>query len=189
MVTPVIVLAALWLVWALSWVLAARWSGATVVRQSRRDRLLHSVFMWAGSVLLFFRPAAVGPLGARIFPVSTSLPWLAAALALLGLGWTWWARIHLGQLWSSAVTLKADHTLVRSGPYRITRHPIYTGLLIAFVATALVRDDVGGVLGLVLVIIGLSLKVRQEEQFLSEHFGAAYRQYRAHVSALLPGIW
>jgi len=189
MVTPINVVSALWLAWVLSWVLAARWSGATVVRQSRRDRLLHGVFMWAGSLLLFFPPAAIGPLGTPIFTSSASLAWAAVALALLGLGWTWWARIHLGRLWSSSVTLKADHALVRSGPYRITRHPIYTGLLIAFVATALLRDNAAGALGLVLLSFGLRLKVGQGEQLLSQHFGAAYLQYRAQVSALLPGIW
>ncbi len=189
MAPPIIAVSALWLLWVVSWMLAARWSGATVVRQSKRDRLLHSVFMSIGTVLLFFRPAAVGPLGARLFAASASLPWFAVALALLGLGWTWWARIHLGRLWSSAVTLKADHTLVRAGPYRITRHPIYTGLLTAFVATALLRDDVAGALGLALLIVGLGLKVRQEEQLLGEHFGVAYQQYRAQVFALLPGIW
>jgi protein-S-isoprenylcysteine O-methyltransferase Ste14 len=189
MVTPITVVSALWVLWVLSWFLAARWSGATVLRQSRRDRLLHSVFMWAGTFMLFFLPAALGPLDTPIFPASVALAWGAVALALLGLGWTWWARIHLGRLWSSAVTLKADHTLVRSGPYQITRHPIYTGLLAAFVATALVRDVVAAALGLVLLIVGLGLKVRQEEQLLSDHFGTAYHQYQAQVSALLPGIW
>jgi len=189
MVTPITVVSTLWVLWVLSWVLAARWSGATVVRQSKRDRLLHSVFMWSGTFFLFFRPAALGPLGTRIVSASAALGWAAAALALLGLGWTWWARIHLGRLWSSAVTLKADHALVRSGPYRITRHPIYTGLLVAFIATALLRDDVAGALGLALLVVGLRLKVRQEEQLLGQHFGAAYQQYRAQVSALLPGIW
>ena len=189
MVTPITAVSALWVRWVLSWGLAARWSGATAVRQSSRDRLLHSVFMWAGTILLFFRPAVFGPLRTPIFPARAALGWAAVALALLGLGWTWWARIHLGRLWSSAVTLKTDHTLVRSGPYRITRHPIYTGLLAAFVATALVRDVVGAALGLALVAVGLGLKVRQEEQLLGDHFGAAYHDYQTQVSAILPGIW
>ncbi len=121
---------------------------------------------------------------------------MAAPINAISTLWVLWAlswvpasRWSDATLWSSAVTLKADHTLVRCGPYRITRHPIYTGLLLAFVATALARDAVAAALGLGLVIVGLGLKVHQEERLLGEHFGAAYQQYRAQASAILPGIW
>jgi len=94
-----------------------------------------------------------------------------------------------GLLWGGAVTLKAEHALVRSGPYALTRHPIYTGLLLAMTGTALARNSVAAIVGLGLFAVGVVLKVRQEEGLLTEHFGAAYRAYRAEVPALVPGLW
>ena len=110
-------------------------------------------------------------------------------LATLGFAFTWWARIHLGRFWSAAVTLKADHTLIRSGPYAITRHPIYTGLLLAVLATALARGSLSGLLGFGLILLGLVLKLRQEEQFLNTQFGSAYDAYKKDVPALIPRLW
>jgi protein-S-isoprenylcysteine O-methyltransferase Ste14 len=157
--------------------------------QSTRDRLRQSFFMWAGAVLLFFHGRSLGPLFQPLFPAAHWVEWTGGALAAAGLALTWWARIHLGRQWSAAVTLKENHVLVRSGPYAITRHPIYTGLLLALAATALVVRTGPALLGLALLVAGLVLKLRQEERFLSSHFGEAYRDYQARVPALVPGIW
>ena len=117
------------------------------------------------------------------------MAWPAVALAGLGFALTWWARLHLGRFWSAAVTLKADHTLIRSGPYGVTRHPIYSGLLLAVAATALLRDSLTGAIAVGLVAIGLIMKLRQEEEFLERQFGAAYRAYKCDVPALIPLLW
>jgi hypothetical protein len=189
MVGPDSVLAALWLIWLLSWLLAAGWTGTTRTRQSGLERLQHSVLIWAGAILLFARPAALGPLLLPLYPHLLGVAWSAVVLVLLGLGWTWWARMHLGRLWSATVTLKEGHALVRSGPYRVTRHPIYTGLLVAFAATAALEDSGASAIGLLLFLIGLLLKVRQEEDLLSSILGSQYAAYRAEVPALIPRLW
>src|SRR5262249_17077424 len=106
-----------------------------------------------------------------------------------GLGFAVWARVHLGRFWSGTVTLKADHALIRTGPYALTRHPIYTGLLSAFTGTALGRDSVAGLLGLGLRVAALVVKLHQEERPLRGHCGPAYQQYQAEVPALLPRPW
>jgi protein-S-isoprenylcysteine O-methyltransferase Ste14 len=106
----------------------------------------------------------------------------------VGLGFAAWARVLIGRFWSGAVTLKADHALIRGGPYAWTRHPIYSGLLLALTGTALARDSLGGFLGLALLFAGLVVKLRQEERLLLEHFGPAYETYRAEVPALIPRI-
>lgn len=103
-----------------------------------------------------------------------------------GLGFAAWARIHLGRFWSSTVTLKAEHALIRSGPYALVRHPIYTGLLLALAGTVLVRGTLAALLGFALLVLGVALKIRQEEQLLLAHFGTAYRDYQALVPALVP---
>ena len=183
---PTAVLWSLWSVWLLSWLVAARWSSATVFRQPRADWLGHSILVWGGAILVFAKPA---PLPHPFFPAALWLAWAGVALTVLGLALTWWSRIHLGKNWSAAVTLKEGHMLVRSGPYAIARHPIYTGLLVAFAGTVLAYDTASALLGFVLVILGFVLKLRQEERLLVQHFGAAYHDYRKKVRALVPGIW
>jgi protein-S-isoprenylcysteine O-methyltransferase Ste14 len=178
---PVAVLWGIWNVWLVSWIVAARWSSAVAVMQSARDRFVQSVLIVAGAILIFVKPA---PLGAAAW-----LSWTGIALALAGLAFTWWARIHLGRDWSAAVTLKENHRLVRSGPYAITRHPIYTGLVLALWGSVMVNATVQALVGVALAAIGFVLKLRQEERFMTGRFGDAYRDYKARVRALVPGVW
>ena len=185
MVSPTVVLWGIWDLWLLSWLIAARWSSAVAASQSARDRFVQSVFILAGALLVFFKPALLGP----ALPETVWLPWVGVALALAGLALTWWARIHLGRDWSAAVTLKRDHRLVRSGPYAIARHPIYTGILLALLGSVMVNATAQALLGLALATLGFALKLRQEERFLTERFGDAYREYKGRVRALVPGIW
>ena len=186
MLSPLSSLAALWLAWLLSWFLASGWTTRTVTQQSAGARILQSVPVWIGAILLIrtSRDLLVTP----FFQSRPWIGWIAVVLAMLGFAFTWWARIHLGRLWSAAVTLKADHTLIRSGPYAITRHPIYTGLLLAVLATALARGSLSGLLGFGLILLGLVLKLRQEEQFLHTQFGSAYDAYKKDVPALVPDV-
>jgi len=78
--------------------------------------------------------------------------------------------------------------LITSGPYRFVRHPIYSGLLLAFVGTALARAEWRGVLAVVLVVWALWRKLRTEEQRMREHFGPAYDEYARRTPALIPFI-
>jgi len=109
------------------------------------------------------------------------------ALVLVGLAFAWWARIHLGRLWSSSVTRKAGHRVVDSGPYAVVRHPIYTGLLLSIAATAAEQGSVRAILGLLAFIVGFSIKARLEERFLSAELGPGdYEGYRRRVPMLIP---
>ena len=103
-----------------------------------------------------------------------------------GLVFSIWARVHIGRNWSGIVTLKQDHELIQSGPYRLVRHPIYTGLLLGFIGTAIARDEWRGWLAVLMVLAALWRKLRLEERWLTEQFGDAYRQYRSEVAALIP---
>ena len=71
----------------------------------------------------------------------------------------------------------------------MTRHPIYTGLLLALIGTSVARDSVAALIGLCLLVVGLVVKIRQEERLLMEHFGKAYQMYQAEVPAIVPGLW
>jgi protein-S-isoprenylcysteine O-methyltransferase Ste14 len=112
---------------------------------------------------------------------------MLVAAAVSGFGFAWWARLYLGRLWSSSVTKKANHHVVDTGPYAIVRHPIYTGLIAACFATALLKGTPAGIVGAILMTLGFSIKARLEERFLREQLGPdAYDSYRRRVPMLLP---
>lgn len=174
-----------WLVWLISWLLAAGWSSPTKTRESGFAQLKYSAFLWAGGFLIFAHAAKFGLVRNQLYPVSPTQDWGALVLVVIGLGWTWWARIHLGRQWSVAVTLKEGHKLIRTGPYSLTRHPIYTGLLLALLASAFIADTRAAPLGLLLCVIGFVIKVGQEERLMLAAFGDEYVAYQAKVPALV----
>jgi protein-S-isoprenylcysteine O-methyltransferase Ste14 len=86
------------------------------------------------------------------------------------------------------VTLKLDHNLTRTGPYRLVWHPIYTGLLTAILGSAIATAEWRGVVALVLITLSFLRKIVVEERFLTAQFGDAYAPYRAEVPALVPWL-
>ena len=189
MISPTTAAFTIWVAWLAVWLITARLTAATVEEQSGPSRLLHLAFIWVGAILLFFHPRSAGALLQPLFTASATLSWLGVALVAAGLGFASWARFHLGQMWSGTVTLKQDHRIIRTGPYRLVRHPIYTGLVLALAGTALTDLTSAAMIGLVLISGGLIIKFRQEENLLARHFGAAYDNYRRAVKALVPYIW
>jgi len=177
----------IWTIWAISWFFAAAWSSRAQSRANIVQQLPYRLLTIAGFVLLF----AVrtnryhGP--SRLWTLPISAGWAMVLLCVMGFGFAWWARIYLGQLWSAFVTRKADHRIVDSGPYGIVRHPIYTGIIAATIALALVKGTVIAIGGALLAAFGFWLKARLEEDFLREQLDAdAYDAYRRRVPMLLP---
>jgi protein-S-isoprenylcysteine O-methyltransferase Ste14 len=188
--TPETAMSTVWGAWVLSWIVASAWSGRTVKRAGLGDELSYRILIVAGAALTFaFRPASRG-LGNRIYPPPpVAANWVLVALVALGCLFAWWARLHLGSLWSSNVTRKADHRIVDTGPYRIVRHPIYTGLIFALLATAAALGTPTGFAGVALMIAGIVMKARLEEKFLREEFGPEiYDAYARRVPMLVP-MW
>ncbi|HTO72805.1 MAG TPA: isoprenylcysteine carboxylmethyltransferase family protein, partial [Gemmatimonadales bacterium] len=128
-----------WLAWILTWILAAGWSATTRLHQSPRERLLHLVPLLLGGGLYFMMAPPDTLIGRRLVPEAEWIAWSGLGMTAAGLGFAVWARITLGTMWSGRVTLKEDHALIRRGPYALVRHPIYTGLLLALLGTALAR--------------------------------------------------
>ncbi len=105
-----------------------------------------------------------------------------------GLGLAVWARAHLGRNWSGIVTVKKDHALIRTGPYRIVRHPIYTGLLLALIGTAAAIGEWRGVVAVICALIGFLRKIQVEEKRMRENF-PEYSRYRQQTAALIPLLY
>jgi protein-S-isoprenylcysteine O-methyltransferase Ste14 len=113
---------------------------------------------------------------------------IGAALNLVGLSLAIWARGHLGRNWSGVVTIKEDHELITGGPYAMVRHPIYTGLLLAFVGLALARGEWRGIFGVLIAAGAFWRKLKVEERWMLERFGDKYQTYSQRVSALIPFV-
>ena len=180
--------AILWLAWLAYWFVAARNVKATRRRESHASRLGHVLLSVLAAALLAFRGQPLHWLDERFLPDTVVAYWLGLLMVVAGLAFAVWARHDLGRNWSGTVTVKQDHELIRSGPYRLVRHPIYTGLLLAILGTAIAFGEWRGLLAFALLTGSLLLKLRVEERFMSESFPKEYARYRAEVPALIPCI-
>jgi protein-S-isoprenylcysteine O-methyltransferase Ste14 len=175
------VLNSLWLLWVVSWFVAWRWSGRTVKRSQPGERILELVLALWGIGALFFQGSDSGEevLQHPLYQPDEAVAWLLVAAAGAGFATCWWARIHLGQMWSSDIVLKENHRIVESGPYGLVRHPIYTGLLLAAWATAALHSRAVSFLGAGLLTLAFYLKASSEERLLTAELGPPYAAYRA----------
>lgn len=177
---------AMWVAWGLYWLISARGIKRPVRRESVLSRWMHFGPLILAGWLLTDGAPRWSPLWEPFITRTESLFWIAACVSGAGLLLSVWARRHLGRNWSGSVTIKADHELITTGPYRLARHPIYTGLLIAFAGNALVVAEWRGVLALLIVFVALWRKLKLEERFMREQFGQTYVDYSHRVSALVP---
>src|SRR5205814_4432925 len=118
------------------------------------------------------------PLNLRVIPHSEAIAWVGVTLCVAGLAFALWARATLGRNWSGAVTLKEGHELIERGPYRLVRHPIYTGLIAMFLGTVMVLGHAAGIAGLVLVFVSFWIKLREEERIMLKQFPDQYAAYQ-----------
>jgi len=175
--------AGLWVLWGAFWLISA-WGTKPVLRgEGRLASLLHIGPAALAAWLL------IGPVPAwldgRFLPPGSWFAWLGLPLLVGGLGWTVWARRWLGREWSGRVTLKQDHVLIQGGPYRFTRHPIYSGILAGFAGTVLALGVWRGLAALVLLAGAFLRKIVAEERLLATRFPDQYARYRAAVPKLL----
>jgi protein-S-isoprenylcysteine O-methyltransferase Ste14 len=171
----------IWVIWGIR-------TKATQVRESVASRVSYTLLAIAAYYLMFSEGASIGPLGKPLFP---SLPWLdlvGVVITVAGLGVAIWARAFLGRNWSSTVTIKVEHELITNGPYRWVRHPIYSGMILALLGTALARDQVRGCLAVVLLYAGFKIKSGIEERFMLNTFGAEYESYSRNTGAIFPRV-
>jgi protein-S-isoprenylcysteine O-methyltransferase Ste14 len=181
--------AIIWLGWFLSWMTASFWSSRTEKRAATKETWSYRAAIFTGGVLM--TPWAAQIIGqSRIWEVGNNVAYGLIVVTLLGLSLTWLARIHLGRFWSSAITRKERHRLVDTGPYTFVRHPIYTGIITALVATAAIEATLAALVGATLICSGLWLKARAEERFLMVELGPDdYKSYCRRVPMLIPFLW
>jgi protein-S-isoprenylcysteine O-methyltransferase Ste14 len=160
-------------------------SAFRVKRTRTRQLLLHRLSylaLTAVAALLLNGSARIINWNRAVLPHTLVTGILADFLVLLGLLIAIWARVTLGGNWSARVTLKEDHELVQRGPYRVVRHPIYSGLLLMILGTAILAGQAGAFIALVICFGGFWVKLRQEEALLTQHL-SGYSEYMRRTKA------
>ena len=181
------IISGLWLAWLISWTVAMIWSDRTDKRDAVGAELFFRVLFYVGLILLFAFPVRTEYAQMQLwrFEYVTNAVLVAAAAA--GLLFTWWARIHLGRLWSDRVVKKVGHWVVDTGPYKLVRHPIYFGLIFAALATAIQKATPFALLGFTVITLAFGIKARREERFLRSEIGNnAYDSYARKTAMLVP---
>ena len=183
-----LLLAAMWAGWLVYWAIAARRAKATEWREPLSANWLHYALAFAGTIVLVVPRATPAILAGPFLPPSMIVAWLGTVLTALGLGIAVAARITLAGNWSAAVEIKEHHALIRSGLYRHVRHPIYSGILLAVLGSAIVLDRWRALLGFVLILASLWIKSRHEEDGLRQAL-PGYDAYASETAALIPFLF
>lgn len=175
----------LWILFIGYWTAAARNAAAVRSSESAPSRQLHQLLMYGALVLAFWRAPG---LGGRWLPASGLTVAIGLGIQVGSALLAVWARSHLGGNWSAEIAAKADHRLVRSGPYRLIRHPIYSGMLGMFLGTAFVSGELHGLFAVVIIAAAYWRKIRLEERWLREVFGGEYEDYLRESWAIIPWV-
>jgi len=176
------------MVWLLYWIASALGVRRNQRGETASQRLKTSLVLASGVFLIFARGTSLGLLDHRFVPANHGVHLVAVTMVITGLAFSVWARVHLGKFWSARVTLKEGHELIQSGPYASVRHPIYSGIGLAILGTALFSGQWRALLGALIFIVGHWLKSRREEALLTSQFGPAYEQYCQRTGWLLPRL-
>jgi protein-S-isoprenylcysteine O-methyltransferase Ste14 len=178
----------IWMVLCFYWLFSALRMKAVKSRETWGRRLGYVIPIALGLVLLFSSRAHYSWLGLRFAPDTTALAVSGVALTAAGAALAMWSRFVLGDNWSAVVSIRKEHELIRMGPYRTMRHPIYTGLLLALLGTALVVGEVRGLLAVFILALGFYGKARREEALLTREFGAGFAAHARQTGMFLPRV-
>ena len=174
-----------WVIFSLYWEIAAKNAAKAKSSESRSSRGIHVVLTNLALLLEIVQFSWAG----KYLPVSYFTIVGGLAVTVAGLSIAIWARRVLGRNWSGEITIKVEHELIRTGPYKRLRHPIYTGILIMYVGTAVVTGTWLALAGLAIALFAYWRKIRLEEANLRIAFGPEYDAYRRESWALAPGLF
>src|SRR5271165_460984 len=177
-----------WVVWLAVWIALAGQVKSVAQSESISSQLVHRLSLGVAAYFLFAPRVPLPWLNDRFAGFEPGLLWLGVAVTFAGVAFSIWARVRLGGNWSSSVTLKRGHELIVEGPYRWVRHPIYTGMLVGLIGSALALGEWRGLLAVAIATASLWRKLQLEETVMRGQFGDAYMRYAERVPALIPFV-
>jgi len=179
----------MWIVMFVIWFLTGLSLKRTAQTRSEGRSRIAVYIVWAGWWLLFAHGFGRDPLTRRVLEPSLTTAYAGLAITAAGLAFAVLARLYIGKNWSALIQVKEGHELIQTGPCALVRHPIYSGLMLATLGTAIAYGELSGFLGFIMVVAAWGYKSRLEESAMAEQFGAQYETYRAHVKGLVPFVW
>jgi protein-S-isoprenylcysteine O-methyltransferase Ste14 len=180
---PVIIVIGIgWVIFWIAWLIAAFTAKAT---RSRGGRLAGSRIALAIVVVILFRANVHGGSERIDGPV---LEGIGLALWIAGIALAVWARLYIGRNWGMPMSRREDPDLVTTGPYRFIRHPIYTGIILAVIGTAL-AISLFGLIVVAVIAAFFAYSAAREESFLAEEFPATFPAYKAKTKMLIPFVF
>jgi protein-S-isoprenylcysteine O-methyltransferase Ste14 len=143
---------------------------------------------------VFFAGILMLPLGRTLAPEAVlhgvAVFVLGVVCGWLGLLLRWWSFVALGRYFTTVVKTTADQSVVERGPYRVLRHPSYSGLLAVFVGCGLMLGNwAGAVASLLLILVGLVYRLLREERAMIAAVGVAYLDFAKNRARLVPFVW
>ena len=178
-----------WCILFAYWFINAQKVKTAVQKQSRLSRYLYLFLFFSGWFIIYSPYCAIGILGYQLIPANTLTGITGGTICVGGVAFAIWARKTLGDNWSGDVTLKKEHELVQSGPYRFVRHPIYTGFEIGLLGVAITVGQLKGLVGLSLAFACHYYKTTMEEKIMYQQFGHKYAIYAKQVKRLVPFVF
>jgi len=177
-----------WIILIVYWVISAFRVRKNIKAEPVGSRLAISLVAIGAFELLFRSRLTSGMLQGSFMPDIPVVRYLGIALLWGGVAFAIWARYHIGEYWSARVAVKEDHRVIDSGPYAHVRHPIYSGILLGLIGTALAVGNWRAVIVFIVILIVLILKALAEEKYLTEQLGSAYVEYKKRTGMLSPPI-
>ena len=174
----------------LAWVSLLDRGGSSNSGQLRKESLLtgasYRIPLLIGIILMVFSRVSLPGIDFDLWSLNPFIFGIAVILILAGLSFAVWARLHLGKYWSGRITLKVEHRVIQTGPYAWVCHPIYSGLILAVLGTAISLGTVRAFLGFAFILASFLRKLTLEENWLRSHFGTEYALYQKRVRPLIP---
>ncbi len=190
--TATVAISVCWGAVVLVWVIGALYNAVKGPTRDRRPSLRSMVGRILALVVIVIVVLVV-----RLVPAHTwhslrvDSPWVTfvgLAILLVSAAFTLWARFTLGTMWTMDAAVKKGHRLRTDGPYGVTRHPIYTGMLGMLVGSILLAGLGRSVLILVAGAVFFEVKIHEEERLMLATFPDEYAHYRRRVPQLIPGL-
>ena len=178
-----------WAVLLTYWFVNAPKVKATAETQGNLSRGLYMLVMVSAFVITYAKAFAIGVLGYQLIPAGDVSGAVGLGVCISGVAFAIWARRTLGDNWSGRVTLKKEHELIQSGPYRIVRHPIYTGFEIGLLGVAITIGQLKGLAGVSILFANHYFKTRMEEEIMYRTFPTQYADYARRVKRLIPFVF
>ena len=176
----------LWILFAAVWLISAFKRKRTKQRESVGQRFTYVLPILIGWLIMNGQILPGRWFRTRFLPGTDTIAWTGVVLTALGIAFAFWARFHLGSNWSGVVTLKENHELIRTGPYRTVRHPIYSGILLALIGTAVAIGEIRALVAVAVIWISFYIKARREESLLSTEFGPRFAEHQQHTGMFFP---